>query len=237
MGSPRSSGLPLFGEFNVANFAAATAAACLAGASIDDVGRRVCTANGSAGPHAVRTIAAAAVGRDRFCAHARRAGEGADRREAPHRRPNRLCIRMRRRSRPRQAAVDGAGGRSGCRSCVGHQRQSAVGRSCGIAAEIVAGFQGRIAVEVELDRGVAIRNAIASAAQGPMSWWSPEKVMSHTRKLPAAVIRISDLQVVQQIFATQSGHTRLNAPRRHTVIFGLGITGYSCVRFLSSTDG
>jgi UDP-N-acetylmuramoylalanine--D-glutamate ligase len=28
----------------------------------------------------------------------------------------------------------------------------------------------------------------------------------------------------------------LNASRRHTAIFGLGITGYSCVRFLNSTD-
>ncbi len=29
----------------------------------------------------------------------------------------------------------------------------------------------------------------------------------------------------------------MNSLRRHTAIFGLGITGYSCVRFLSSTDG
>ncbi len=28
----------------------------------------------------------------------------------------------------------------------------------------------------------------------------------------------------------------MNAPRRHTVIFGLGVTGYSCVRFLNGTD-
>src|SRR4029077_11511981 len=32
------------------------------------------------------------------------------------------------------------------------------------------------------------------------------------------------------------GGAQLNAQRRHTVIFGLGITGYSCVRFLNTTD-
>ncbi len=197
--------LPLFGEFNVANFAAATGAACLAGASIDDVIGRDRTTNGAAGAHAVRTIARTAVGGHRLCTHPRRADEGAVQCEAPRRRSYRLCVRMRRRSRSRQASVDGAGRRSGCRSCVRYERQPAFGRSCSDRGGDSVGFSSPRRAwrsnSIAAPRSVRRLNLPRKA----MSSWSPEKVTSLIRRLPASVIRLVICEVVQQIFAAQSG--------------------------------
>ena len=86
--------LPLFGEFNVANFAAATGGG-VSGRCADRCGdRRRFASDGAAGAHAVRACGGETVGRDRLCAHARCARKGACGAAAPRQRRRGLRVRL-----------------------------------------------------------------------------------------------------------------------------------------------
>jgi UDP-N-acetylmuramoyl-L-alanyl-D-glutamate--2,6-diaminopimelate ligase len=196
--------LPLFGEFNVANFAAATAAACLAGASIDDV----------IGASAQLT---APPGRMQFVRSPRHPLVVIDFAHTPDA-LTKVLSSVKRHIAGRIVCVFGCGGDRdrGKRPLMAGAAEAGADRvfvtsdnprsedPAAIAAEITSGFHGRVAVEVELDRGVAIRNAITSAAQGDVVVVAGK---GHEPYQEIAGVRhpFSDLQVVQQIFATQSG--------------------------------
>jgi UDP-N-acetylmuramoyl-L-alanyl-D-glutamate--2,6-diaminopimelate ligase len=157
--------VPLFGEFAVANFAAAAAAACLAGATLDEViaagarltappGRMQFMRGASAGKalvvidyaHTPDALAKALAGLRRHC------------------RGRLICVfgcggDRDRGKRPLMAqAVEGQADRAWITT--DNPRSEAPEL---ISAEIVAGFRGRIPVEVELDRAIAIERAVATA--------------------------------------------------------------------------
>jgi UDP-N-acetylmuramoyl-L-alanyl-D-glutamate--2,6-diaminopimelate ligase len=160
----RSFRLPLYGEFNVANFAAAAAAACLAGAAIDDV--TTAAANLTAPPGRMQMF---------------RAPEMplvvVDFAHTPDALSKALAA-LRRHSAGRIVCVFGCGGDRdrGKRPLMARAVEAGADYAwvtsdnprsevpADIAAEIVAGFQGRLAFEIELDRAAAIQRAVASAA-------------------------------------------------------------------------
>ncbi len=156
--------LPLFGEFNVANFTAAVAAACLAGAAIDDVldaGRQL----------------TAPAGRMQFVRVQGRPLVVVDFAHTPDALAK-VLAGLRRHTAGRIMCVFGCGGDRdrGKRALMARAAESGADRvwvtsdnprsedAADIAAEIAAGFQGRVTVDIELDRAAAIRNAIAAAA-------------------------------------------------------------------------
>lgn len=155
--------LPLFGDFNVANFAAAAGAACLAGAAFDDV------------------IDAAArltapPGRMQFMRAAGKALVVIDFAHTPDALAKVLAS-LRRHATGQVICVFGCGGDRdrGKRPLMARVVETGADRAwitsdnprsetpSDIAAEIVAGFQGRIAFDVELDRAMAIERAITNA--------------------------------------------------------------------------
>ena len=156
--------LPLIGEFNVANFAAAAAAACLAGARIDDVA-------------AGASHLSAPAGRMQFVRTPMRALVVIDFAHTPDALVKALTA-LRRHAHGRIICVFGCGGDRdpGKRPLMARAVESTADcawvtsdnpRSeppADIAAQIVAGFQGRIEVEVELDRARAIERALAQAS-------------------------------------------------------------------------
>jgi UDP-N-acetylmuramoyl-L-alanyl-D-glutamate--2,6-diaminopimelate ligase len=156
--------LPLIGEFNVANFAAAAAAACLAGASIDDVA-------------AGASHLSAPAGRMQFVRSPMRALVVIDFAHTPDALVKALSA-LRHHAHGRVICVFGCGGDRdpGKRPLMARAVESTADcawvtsdnpRSeapADIAAQIVAGFQGRIEVEVELDRARAIERALAQAS-------------------------------------------------------------------------
>ncbi len=196
--------LPLFGEFNVANFAAATAAACLAGASINDV------------IHACRQLTAP-PGRMQFV---RSPGHPLVVIDFAHT-PDALVkvlAGVKRHTAGRVVCVFGCGGDRdrGKRPLMARAAEAGADRvwvtsdnprsedPAAIAYEIAAGFQGRVAVEVELDRAVAIRNAVASATPGDVVVIAGK---GHEPYQEIAGVRhsFSDLDVVQRVLGIRSG--------------------------------
>ena len=155
--------LPLFGEFNVANFAAATGAACLAGAAIDDVIDAAARLTAPPGRmQFIRTPGKALVVID--FAHT----------------PDALAkalTSLRRHAAGQVICVFGCGGDRdrGKRPLMARVVETAADRAwitsdnprsedpMDIAAEIAAGFQGRIVFDVELDRAAAIERTITHA--------------------------------------------------------------------------
>jgi UDP-N-acetylmuramoyl-L-alanyl-D-glutamate--2,6-diaminopimelate ligase len=155
--------LALFGEFNVANFAAAAAAACLAGAAFDDV---LDAAPGLAAP----------LGRMQFIRLPGRPVVVIDFAHTPDA-LTKVLEGLRRHTAGRVICVFGCGGDRDrgkrplmARSVEASSDQAWVTNDnprgetpSAIAAEIVAGFEGRIEFEVELDRARAIERAIGAA--------------------------------------------------------------------------
>jgi len=155
--------LSLFGEFNVANFAAAVAAACLAGAAFDDVVE--------AAPRLT-----APLGRMQFVRVPGRPVVVVDFAHTPDA-LTKVLEGLRRHTAGRLICVFGCGGDRdrGKRPLMARSvevgsdqvwvtsdnpRSEAPGA---IADDIVGGFEGRIEFEVELDRARAIERAIGGA--------------------------------------------------------------------------
>jgi len=196
--------LPLFGEFNVANFAAAAGAACLAGASIDDVidaGRLLTAPPGrmqfvrsSGYPLVVIDFAHTPDALAKVLAGVRRHTAGRI-----------VCVfgcggDRDRGKRPLMARVAEAGADRVWVTSDNPRSEDAAA----IAAEIATGFQHRVAVDVELDRALAIHNAVAHA--------SPADVVvvagkGHEPYQEIAGVRhpFSDLDVVQRVLGMQPG--------------------------------
>jgi UDP-N-acetylmuramoyl-L-alanyl-D-glutamate--2,6-diaminopimelate ligase len=160
----RSFRLPLLGEFNVANFAAAVAAACLAGAAFDDV---IAAASGLMAP----------VGRMQAFGGSGMPRVVVDFAHTPDALGKALAA-LRRHSSGRVLCVFGCGGDRdrGKRPLMARAAEAGADHvwvtndnprsedPADIAADIAAGFQSERAFEVELDRATAIERAIASAA-------------------------------------------------------------------------
>ena len=155
--------LPLFGEFNVANFVAAAGAACLAGAAIDDVIDAAAQLTAPAGRMQLMRIAGKPLVVIDF-AHT----------------PDALAkvlTSLRRHAAGQVICVFGCGGDRdrGKRPLMARAVEAAADRAwitsdnprseapSDIAAEIAGGFQGRIVFDVELDRATAIERAITHA--------------------------------------------------------------------------
>ncbi len=162
----RSFRLPLFGEFNVANFAGAAAAACLAGAAIDDV---IAAAPNLTAPS----------GRMQMFRTDGKPLVVVDFAHTPDALAKALAA-LRQHSTGRIVCVFGCGGDRdrGKRPLMARAVEVGADQAfvtsdnprseapAGIAADIVAGFQGRVVFEVDLDRTSAIDRAIASATPG-----------------------------------------------------------------------
>ncbi len=158
--------LPLYGEFSVANFAAATGAACLAGASLDAVV--------DAAAHLMPP-----PGRTQFVRSPAKATVVIDFAHTPDA-LTKVLEGLRRHCAGELICVFGCGGDRdrGKRPLMAQAVEKAADRAwittdnprseapALIAAEIAAGFTDRIAVVVELDRAAAIERAIASASVG-----------------------------------------------------------------------
>jgi UDP-N-acetylmuramoyl-L-alanyl-D-glutamate--2,6-diaminopimelate ligase len=155
--------LPLFGEFNVANFAAATAAACLAGASIDDV------------IGACQQLTAP-PGRMQFVRAPGKPLVVIDFAHTPDA-LSKVLAGLRHHAPGRIVCVFGCGGDRdrGKRPLMARAAEAGADQvwvtsdnprsedPARIAADISSGFQSRVAVAVELDRAAAIRGAVAAA--------------------------------------------------------------------------
>jgi UDP-N-acetylmuramoyl-L-alanyl-D-glutamate--2,6-diaminopimelate ligase len=156
--------LPLYGEFNVANFAAAAGAACLAGAAMDDVAWAA--ANLTAPPGRMQMFRASGTPL-----------VVVDFAHTPDALSKALAA-LRRHSAGRIVCVFGCGGDRdrGKRPLMARAVEAGADYAwvtsdnprsespADIAAQIVAGFQGRLPFEVEPDRAAAIERAVASAA-------------------------------------------------------------------------
>jgi UDP-N-acetylmuramoyl-L-alanyl-D-glutamate--2,6-diaminopimelate ligase len=155
--------IPLYGEFAVANFVAATAAACLAGATLDGVIEA-----------GVRLTAP--PGRMQFIRGAGKALVVVDYAHTPDALAKALSG-LRRHCRGRLICVFGCGGdrdrgkrplmaesvdRLADRAWITNDNPRSEAPEL-IAAEIAAGFSGRIPVDVELDRATAIARAVGAA--------------------------------------------------------------------------
>ena len=96
--------------------------------------------------------------------------------------------------------------------------------------KIVAGFAGGLRYDVELDRAAAIERAIATARSDDVVLVAGKGHEAYQeiagRRIPFRDRRRGPTGVTTMTCSAQ----------RHTVIFGLGITGYSCLRFLHGTD-
>jgi UDP-N-acetylmuramoyl-L-alanyl-D-glutamate--2,6-diaminopimelate ligase len=155
--------LSLFGEFNLANFAASAAAACLAGAAFDDVV--------DAAPRLT-----APLGRMQFVRVPGRPVVVVDFAHTPDA-LTKVLDGLRKHTAGRLICVFGCGGDRdrGKRPLMARSVEAASDQAwvtndnprseapAAIADEIVAGFEGRIEFEVELDRARAIERAIAGA--------------------------------------------------------------------------
>ena len=155
--------LELFGEFNVANFAAAAAAACLAGATFDDV---IDAAPGLTAP----------LGRMQFVRIPGRPVVVVDFAHTPDA-LTKVLDGLRRHTTGRLICVFGCGGDRdrGKRPLMARSVEAGSDQAWvtsdnprsevprAIADDIVAGFEGRIEFEVELDRARAIERAIGGA--------------------------------------------------------------------------
>jgi UDP-N-acetylmuramoyl-L-alanyl-D-glutamate--2,6-diaminopimelate ligase len=155
--------LSLFGEFNVANFAAAAAAACLAGAAFDDV------------IDAARTLTAP-PGRMQFVRVSGGPVVVVDFAHTPDA-LTKVLDGLRKHTTGRLICVFGCGGDRdrGKRPLMARSVEAGSDRAWvtsdnprserpeAIAAEIVSGFEGRIEFEIELDRARAIERAIRAA--------------------------------------------------------------------------
>jgi len=155
--------LALFGEFNVANFVAAAAAACLAGAAFDDVL--------DAAPELT-----APLGRMQFIHVPQRPVVVVDFAHTPDALAK-VLDGLRRHTPGRLICVFGCGGDRdrGKRPLMAQSVEASSDQAwvtsdnprsespSAIADEIVAGFEGRIEFEIELDRARAIERAIDGA--------------------------------------------------------------------------
>jgi UDP-N-acetylmuramoyl-L-alanyl-D-glutamate--2,6-diaminopimelate ligase len=155
--------LALFGEFNVANFTAAAGVACLAGSALDDVI--------DAAPKLT-----APMGRMQFVQLPGRPVVVVDFAHTPDA-LTKVLDALRRHTAGRLICVFGCGGDRdrGKRPLMAQSVEAASDQAWvtsdnprseapeAIADEIVAGFEGRIDVEIELDRARAIERAIAGA--------------------------------------------------------------------------
>jgi UDP-N-acetylmuramoyl-L-alanyl-D-glutamate--2,6-diaminopimelate ligase len=158
--------LPLFGEFSVANFVAATSAACLAGAPLD-------------GALEVGMHLTAPAGRMQFVRQPGKAPVVIDFAHTPDA-LIKVLTGLRRHCGGRLICVFGCGGDRdrGKRPLMAQAVEANADqvwitsdnpRSEApelIAAEIRAGLRGLVPAEIELDRAVAIQRAIASAGPG-----------------------------------------------------------------------
>ena len=161
---------PLVGRFNVANALAAAATALVAGVLVRGGARRARRAGAGAGPLRARRRRPRLRRARRLRAHARRAGRrcSSAARSLVDGGKLRRGVRVRRRSRPREAAADGRGRDPPRRRRDPHVRQSALGGSrtrsratCSPGCRPTAPRPS-----VELDRRAAIRAALRGAAAG-----------------------------------------------------------------------
>jgi UDP-N-acetylmuramoyl-L-alanyl-D-glutamate--2,6-diaminopimelate ligase len=200
----RSFRLPLFGEFNVANFAAAAAAACLAGAALDDV-----IAGGAQ--------LAAPAGRMQFVRATARPLVVIDFAHTPDALVKALAA-VRRHSSGQIVCVFGCGGDRdrGKRPLMARAVEAGADRAwvtsdnprseapADIAAQIVAGFQGRIAFDVELDRATAIERAIMSAGATDIVLVAGKGHEAY-QEVAGHRIAYSDSEVAQRVLGIRPG--------------------------------
>jgi len=196
--------LPLFGEFNVANFAAAAAAACLAGAAIDDV------------VSAARDLTAPPGRMQLFRVHGMPLVI-VDFAHTPDALVKALAA-LRRHSAGRIICVFGCGGDRdrGKRPLMARAVEAGADHAwvtsdnprsedpSGIAAEIVEGFQDRLVFDVELDRASAIESAISSASASDIVLIAG-KGHEPYQEIAGRRIAYRDSDVVQRVLGIQSG--------------------------------
>ena len=191
--------LPLFGEFNVANFAAAAGAACLAGASVDaviDAGSRL----------------TAPPGRMQFVRAAGKPLVVIDFAHTPDALAKALAA-LRRHAGGNVICVFGCGGDRdrGKRPLMARVVEDVADRAwvtsdnprsedpAEIAANIQAGFSGRFTYSVELDRAVAIERAISSARPTDVVLIAGKGHESY-QEIAGRRIAFRDIDVVQHAF-------------------------------------
>ncbi len=190
--------LPLFGEFNVANFAAATGAACLAGAPIDAVI--------DAGLHLT-----APPGRMQFVRATGKPLVVIDFAHTPDALAKAL-VALRRHASGAVICVFGCGGDRdrGKRALMARVVEDAADHAwvtsdnprsedpADIAANIVAGFAGAFAHDVELDRAAAIERAIATARSSDVVLVAGKGHEAY-QEIAGRRIPFRDLDVVQRV--------------------------------------
>ncbi len=190
--------LPLFGEFNVANFAAATGAACLAGAPLDKVIE-------------AGALLTAPAGRMQFVRAAGTPLVVIDFAHTPDALAKALAA-LRRHAGGAVVCVFGCGGDRdrGKRALMARVVEGAADRAwvtsdnprsedpADIAANIVAGFGAGFDHHVELDRATAIEQAITSAASNDVVLVAGKGHETY-QEIAGRRIPFRDLDVVQRL--------------------------------------